>query len=291
MTTFKDRLRSAVMSTKSLLCVGLDPHEVPVGRVADFNRAIIEHTADQVCAFKPNLAIYEGWGVDGMRALEATIGAIRELAPRSVIIGDGKRGDIANCGKAYAKRLFLEFDFDAVTVNPYMGTDAVEPFLEYPERGLFILCRTSNSKSGDFQLFEGRAPDGSAQPLYLEVARRARGWGSPEQIGLVMGATFPSELRTVRELYPDTVFLIPGVGAQGGSIEQAVDSARSQDGLGFVLSISRSIIYAEQGSLPEDHDDRGWGPALQRYSDAARRAAATYKDQINKSLELDPALA
>ncbi|MHB8993039.1 MAG: orotidine-5'-phosphate decarboxylase [Chloroflexota bacterium] len=253
-----------------MLCVGLDvdPARVPEplrGRpdwVFEFNRGIIEATADLVCAYKPNLAFYEALGVPGLEALERTMKAM----PRDVlVIGDAKRGDIGHTAKAYARALFEGFGFDAATVSPYLGRDAVEPFLAHEDRGVFLLCKTSNPGSGDFQDLTCAAPEGSL-PLYQLVAVRARQWNRKGNLGLVVGATYPEQLAAVRRLAPELPLLIPGVGAQAGDLERTVIDGTDRAGRGAVINSSRGIIFASSGA---------------DWRDAARRAAAELREAIN----------
>jgi len=272
---FKDKLAKAEARNQSLLCVGLDPFDVAPELVLDFNRAIVEATSDLVCAYKPNLAIYEGMGTDGMAALQKTLDLIPDHIP---VIGDGKRGDIEKCGEAYAERLFGTYDFDAVTVNPYMAIDAVQPFLAWEGRGVFVLCRTSNRHSGETQHLRVISEDGTIQPLYLEIARLACQWDAGGNIGLVMGATYPEELRIVRERYPNLTLLIPGVGAQGGSLQAAVQNAADANGGGFILSVSRSLIFAQ--GQPSEVGAR----TLKSFAAAANTAAKQIREEINDSL-------
>jgi len=238
--------------------VGLDPF-VPdivadIEQVLPLNRLIIEATRDLACAYKPNLAIYEAMGDEGRDILRRTLQAIPEWIPK---IGDAKRGDIDNCGKAYAKTLFEESDFDAATVNAYMGLDAVKPFLQDRRKAVLVLCRTSNPSAGDLQdLLVAKGPDGEQRPLYLEVAELARGWNAEYgNVGLVAGATYPDEISQIRRLCPDMLFLIPGVGAQGGDLKAAVQAARDQQGAGFIINVSRQImnraLSPERELLPE----------------------------------------
>lgn len=218
--TFLEVLRGARAKNASLLCVGLDPEiarlpegiaRTPAG-VLEFNRSIIDATSDLVCAYKPNLAFYEALGPQGFEILAQT----RRLVPAGIpVIGDAKRGDIGNTARAYAEALFNRLGFDAVTVSPYMGRDAVEPFLAYRDRGVFVLCRTSNPGAAEIQnlLVE---QDGALRPLYEVMALLARDWNQHGNAGLVVGATAPAELEAIRDLAPDLPILIPAVGAQGG---------------------------------------------------------------------------
>ncbi|MGH2461142.1 MAG: orotidine-5'-phosphate decarboxylase [Chloroflexota bacterium] len=247
--TFLEKLRASIETNASLLCVGLDPEidrlpaslDHSVDGVLAFNRAIVEATSDQVCAYKPNLAFYEAMGPDGLRCLEATLRLIPAGIP---VIGDAKRGDVGNTARKYAKALFEVFGFDAVTVSPYLGEDAIEPFVAYPDRGVFILCRTSNPGAAELQnllVSEG----GTMSSLYEYVAWRAHRWNHHGNCGLVVGATAPSELRRIREIAPDLPLLIPGIGSQGGDLQSAVEAHRPE--APAIISASRSVIYASCG--------------------------------------------
>lgn len=243
-TRFAERLQRAVDAADSLLCVGLDPQpdRTPAAEILAFNRTVIEATADYACAFKPQSAFYEAAGPAGWEALARTIELIRELAPRALVVLDAKRGDIAHTARAYATAAFEQFGADAVTASPYLGGDSVAPFLERPERGAFVLCRTSNPGGGDFQSL----PVDGSEPLYERVARRAAEWAEAhhDNVGLVVGATWPAELARVRELCPDLPILLPGIGAQGGDLEAALSAGLDAQGRGLLVSASRSVIYA-----------------------------------------------
>ena len=225
---FTDKLTGAARSNNSLLCVGLDPNpELMPDKitVSEFNKAIIEATADLVCAYKPNLAFYEALGNDGLDALRQTIERIPDNIP---VIGDAKRGDIGNTARAYARALFDGLNFDAATVNPYLGFDSIKPFIEYQDKGVFILCRTSNAGALDFQslrceaeMLPGLESERSYRPLFEIVALKARHWNIYGNIGLVVGATYPEELRLIRSSHPGMPLLIPGIGAQGGDLADA----------------------------------------------------------------------
>jgi len=245
--TFVEKLLAAASAHDSLLCVGLDPvpESLPphLGREVDsvvrFGRAIIEATSDLVCAFKPNLAFYEALGTGGLEALVRTLDAV---PPDVAVIGDAKRGDVGSSSAAYARALFDHFRFDAVTVSPYLGHDSIEPFLDYAGRGVFVLCRTSNPGAHDFQdlLVDG-------EPLYVRVARQTLSWKRRGDLGFVVGATYPAEIARVRSLAPDVPLLVPGVGAQGGSLEAAVRAAVDGKGELAVVNSSRQVLYASQG--------------------------------------------
>jgi len=240
---FRQKLERAMSRNDSLLCVGLDPF-LEDGRQAlalPLGLLIIEATCDLACAYKPNLAIYEHIGDDGRAILRRTLQAIPEWIPK---IGDGKRGDIANCGKAYAQTLFEQLDFDAATVNPLMGLDVVKPFLDYKDKAALVICRSSNDSARTFfDLQVVRGTGGEQRPFYLEVAAVARGWNEQYgNVGLVVGATYPDEIAQVRQLCPDMTFLIPGVGAQGGDLKAAVQAACDAQGEGFIINVSRQIM-------------------------------------------------
>ena len=246
-TRFAERLQRAVDAADSLLCVGLDPQpdRTPAAEILAFNRTVIEAAADCACAFKPQSAFYEAAGPEGWEALARTIELIRELAPHALVVLDAKRGDIAHTARAYATAAFEQFGADAVTASPYLGGDSVAPFLERPEHGAFVLCRTSNAGGGDFQSLRVQGA-GTDEPLYERVARRAAEWAAAHHgnVGLVVGATWPAELARVRELCPELPILLPGIGAQGGDLEAALRAGLDARGGGLLVSASRSVIYA-----------------------------------------------
>lgn len=267
---FADKFLQATQRNDSLVCLGLDPDPrlMPQMGLFEFNKSIIDVTSDLVCAYKPNLAFYEALGVEGLTALEKTVEYIPDDIP---IIGDAKRSDIGNSARAYAKALFEVFGFDAATVNPYMGYDSIEPFIQYKDKETFILCRSSNAGAIDFQAVSCRsaAPDYGQQPLFRLVAQKAKEWNRFNNVGLVVGATCPEELREIRELCPDMILLIPGIGAQGGALEPAVRYGVDAGGRGAIFNSSRQILYASQGS---------------DFAQAARRAADELRCQINSLL-------
>jgi orotidine-5'-phosphate decarboxylase len=268
MTKFTDRLDAATTHNQSLVCVGLDPWRpsMPIGDFAAFTKAIIEATSDLVAVYKPNYAFFEAEGLEGLRALDATMKAVPSGVP---VILDAKRGDIGSTATAYAKAAFEVWGADAVTVNPYMGGDTVEPFLEYEDRGVFILTRTSNPGGRDFE--ELQVTDGgTARPLYEHVAERAVEWNTRGNIGLVVGATAPEELQRVREMATDMPILIPGIGTQGGDLEASIRYGMNSKGLGAVVSSSRSIIFASKG--PD-------------FAEAARAATEKLRGEINVERE------
>ena len=261
--TFTDKLLNVSRKNKSWLCIGLDPDPelMPRVEVLQFNRAIIESTCDLVCAYKPNLAFYEALGTEGLAILEKTIKYIPGDIP---VIGDAKRGDIGNTARAYARALFSVFGFDAATVNPYLGFDSVEPFISYQDKGVFILCRTSNRGALDFQdLYT------NGLPLYETVARKAREWNIHSNIGLVVGATYPEDLKKVRSICPEMCLLIPGIGAQGGDLASAVGCGVDAQGQKAIINVSRQILYASK-----ERD----------FPQAARNRAEKIRKQINSHL-------
>ena len=263
---FTEKLANATHKNKSLLCIGLDPDPKLMPKntgVLEFNQAIIEATADLVCAYKLNLAFYEALD-DGLDALKLTIKFIPDDIP---VIGDAKRGDIGNTAKAYAKAIFTNLDCDATTVNPYLGFDSVEPFIQYKDKGVFILCRTSNAGALDFQSLRCEAESGH-RPLFELVALKAEEWNKYGNIGLVVGATYPEELKLIRNAHPDMPLLIPGIGAQGGDLTAAVRYGVDANGEKAILNSSRQIIYASQ----ED------------FAQAARRVASSLREQIDQQL-------
>jgi len=245
--SFIERLEAMQVRRNSLLCIGLDPdvrHLPPQfgstpSAVLAFNKAIIEATHDLVCAYKLNLAFYEALGYQGWSVLEQTLTAI---PPDILTIGDGKRADIGNTSGKYATALFDECTFGAVTVHPYMGFDSLEPFLARSDRGVFVLALTSNPGSRDFQ----RLKVGTT-PLYQRVIRSARKWNTLGNVGLVVGATHPRELKTARALAPELPILIPGIGSQGGDLEASVRSGVTARGTRALINVGRSVLYAGRG--------------------------------------------
>lgn len=255
------------------LVVGLDPDlgRIPKAvapgaadaeRVVEFNRRVVEATADVAAAYKPNSAFYEALGEDGFFALEETIGTIRERAPGAAVILDAKRADIGSTNAGYVAAAFDRLGADAITVHPYLGGEALAPFLERSEKLIFVLARTSNPGAGELQ---DLVADGSA--LYRHVARRvARDWNANGNCGLVVGATYPEEMRAIREDVPTEMpILVPGVGAQGGDVAAVVDANRAAGSDAFLIAASRSILYASDG---ED------------FADAARSAAQALNAEI-----------
>lgn len=243
---FADKFATAAARNRSLLCVGLDPEpeRIPNGDVLLWARQIIAATQDLVCCYKPNAAFFEALGRHGWEVLAETIASVPAQIP---VLLDAKRGDVGNTARAYARAAFEVLNAGAVTVNPYLGGDSLEPFLAYEDRAVFVLCRTSNPGAGDLQ--DLRVGDGAAaRPLYEVVAKRARAWDRDGNIGLVVGATYPAELARVRSLCPDQLLLVPGVGPQGGDLQAAVQAASDARAGGFMINASRGVIYASDSA-------------------------------------------
>ncbi len=267
---FTQKLEAAIQKNNSLLCIGLDPEFEKLPQVVKneqdplfaFNKAIIDATSDLVCAFKPNIAFYEAQGIEGLTQLKKTIEYIQKKHPDTPIVLDGKFSDIGNTAKAYAKTAFDALNADAVTVNPYLGSDAIEPFLEYKEKGTIILCLTSNPGSSDFQLL--KTQEGS---VYEHVARKIVEWDKTNgNCMMVVGATHPEDLKKIREMAPDMFFLVPGVGTQGGDLQKTLKNGLRTDKSGLMIHSSRSVLYSSNG---------------QDFADAARKMAQELKDTIN----------
>src|ERR1700683_4870682 len=268
MMGFVTRLRAAWDEKNSLACVGLDPliERLPAHIAAraspifQFNKAVIDATADLVCAYKPQFAHYAAYEAEDQ--LERTLEHIHRTYPGVPVILDSKRGDIGNTAERYASEAFERYGADAVTVNPYLGGDSLEPFLRHQDKGIVILCRTSNPGAGELQdlVTDGRK-------LYQVVAQlAARRWNTRGNCLLVVGATYPSELAEVRELVGDMPLLVPGVGAQGGDVAQVVHNGQTRQGTGLLISSSRGILYASGGA---------------NFAAAARGAATTLRASIN----------
>ncbi len=254
METFFSFLEKRVDDCSSLLCVGLDPHipdlEDPTAASAlDFCLRLVKATAPYAAAFKPNAAFFEVFGAEGWTALKQVILAIQaeseRMGSRIPVILDAKRGDIASTAEAYASSAFENLGADGITLSPYLGRDSIEPFIKDQEKGVFLLCKTSNPGSGDLQdLMVSKDDKGSSLFLYEYVARLAQQWNIKNNIGLVVGATYPETLARVRAAAPDPWFLVPGVGAQGGDLETALKAGLRQDGKGMLINVSRSIARA-----------------------------------------------
>ena len=239
MSTFQEKIAHISHANDSLVCVGMDP---PLGLTAKEaltnNTVIFDDTGDLVCCYKLNLAYYEALGDDGLKVLRQTLDYIPEAIP---VILDGKWGDVEHTAKVQATNAFERLGVDAVTLNPYLGFDSVEPFLEYEDKGVLVLCLTSNESVPDFQ----HLPTGYGtflQPLYQVVARKALAWNSRGNVGLVVGATHHAALSIVRQLCPDMLILTPGVGAQGGNLTEVVRNGVNAEGGGLIINASRSVV-------------------------------------------------
>jgi orotidine-5'-phosphate decarboxylase len=272
--SFIASLQARWHSADTLVCVGLDPEPVkfPAKFANDpdaifaFCRDIADATAEYTCAFKPQIAHFAAHGAeDALRRLIAHLHAAHADIP---VILDAKRGDIGSTALQYAAEAFDRYQADAVTANPYLGRDSVQPFLDRADKGVVLLCRTSNAGAADLQDLTVRGDDGAERPLYQHVAERvARDWNTNGNCALVVGATWPEQLREVRAIVGDMPLLVPGIGAQGGDVEAVVRNGLARDGAGLLLSASRAILYASQG------DD---------YAQAAATTARELRDAINR---------
>lgn len=268
---FRDKLEKAINKNNSLLCVGLDPEleKIPkrffksVEPLFEFNKSIIDATHDLVCSYKPNIAFYASSGLPGLKALIKTIAYIHLKYPEIPVILDAKRGDISPTAIHYAKEVFDVYKADAVTLNPYLGFDSIKPFLERKDKGIIILSRTSNPSASDFQDLEI-----SSISLYLEVAKKVDYWNKTyKNCMLVVGATWPEELRKVRKLAPKMFFLVPGIGAQQGNLKKLLKNGLRSDKSGLIIHAGRSIIYASSKT---------------NFASSARKEALKLKREINK---------
>ncbi len=268
---FINKLGAAIRRNDSLLCVGLDPDiakfpDEVKGRpdaIAEFCKAIIDATAGFACAFKPQIAYFAAIGAEDQ--LQAVCDYLKTAHPDIPIVLDAKRGDIGATAEQYAREAFERYRADAVTVNPYMGFDSVEPYLQWQDRGVIVLCRTSNPGGSDLQFLE---VDG--KPLYQHVARLvAEKWNRHGQCALVVGATFPQEIAQVRAMVGDMPLLVPGIGAQGGDIEATVKAGQTADGAGMMINSSRAILYAKR-------------EGGESFAQAAARVAQQTRDEINR---------
>ena len=269
---FLDKIADTTQSRDSLVCVGLDPDvsrfpdSITAGRstgeaIVEFNKQIIESTLELAAIYKPNLAFYVQYGVEGFEALLKTRALIPDETP---VILDCKIGDISTTMEPFARAYLDEADFDAITVNPYLGSESLAPLFSRAGKGLFLLCRNSNPGSSEIQNLELS----SGRPLFAEIAAKVVEWNeiAYASLGLVAGATYPTELLTIRELAPELLILVPGIGSQAGDLAAAVDAGTDANGSGLLINSSRSVTYASSG------DD---------FARAAAKAARTLRDQIN----------
>ncbi len=274
-----NQLYQQIRAKKSFLCVGLDTdvRKIPLSltskgkhdAVFEFNKAIIDATADLCVAYKPNMAFYEVNGARGWDSLAHTVQYLREHHPEIMIIADAKRGDISNTASMYAKSMFDSMDFDAVTIAPYMGRDAVQPFLEYQGRWAVLLAVTSNESWNDFQTLDIQSAHGDKRQLFEEVLERSKHWGHEGNMMYVVGATHASMLQRVRQIVPEHFLLIPGVGHQGGSLDDVVKYGMNRR-CGLLVNSARGILYAD-GSA--------------RFAEAARAKALELQQQMAQHLE------
>lgn len=265
---FKEKLKKRWNSSNSLVCVGLDPDTSrfpePFNKTADhifqFNRAIIDATYDLVCAYKPQIAYFSAEGAE--KQLEDTIAYIKTTYPEIPIILDSKRADIGSTAQKYAAEAFDRYRADAVTVNPYLGYDSVAPFTAYKDKGVIILCRTSNPGAADIQDLEF-----NGRPLYKHIAEMiCSKWNKHNNCCMVVGATWPSQMREIRDIAGDMPFLVPGVGAQGGDVKEVVRAGQDKNGAGMIINSSRGVLYAGSG---ED------------FAQKARESVIRLKNEIN----------
>ena len=254
---FNDRLRETVRTTGSRLCLGLDLDPTRSSQLHDSSLASLKAAAEQVVVatsglvwgYKLNFAFFERHGSPGFAWLEELAATIRARAGRVIIIGDAKRGDIGSSARFYAETIFDHLSLDAATVNPYLGWDSLEPFIAAPDKGAFVLCLTSNPGSADLQRFPGQPSPGTAAGLYLKVATWAQDRNASNNVGLVVGATHADDLAAIRKAAPRLPFLVPGVGAQGGSLTAAVRCGTRD--APSIITVSRSVLYAGAGALDE----------------------------------------
>lgn len=270
--TFLEQLQQTITNHNSLLCIGLDTdltkipeflHQEGPDSVYYFNKDIIDATSELVCAYKINIAFYSAFGEHGLKVLLQTISYIKDTYEHIPVILDAKRADIGNTSQYYVNEAFDVLEADAVTVNPYMGFDSLKPFLDRKEKGVIVLCRTSNEGADNFQEL-----DLGGKPLYMHVAEKVIDWN--KKFGnclMVVGATAPHQLQKIRELAPDMFFLIPGIGAQGGNLEATLKAGLRRDKSGLIITSSRDIIYASRG---ED------------FAQKAREKAEELQEQINR---------
>jgi len=272
--SFMQSLKARWQQANSLVCVGLDPEpeKFPARFATDpdavfnFCRDIVDATAQYACSFKPQIAHFAALGAED--ALARLIAHIHAQHPAIPVILDSKRGDIGSTARHYATEAFDRYRADAVTANPYLGRDSLQPFLDRADRGVVVLCRTSNPGAGDLQDLLVQTENGIARPLYQHVAEKvARDWNGNGNCALVVGATWPAQLREVRAIVGEMALLVPGVGAQGGDVEAVVTHAKTADGSGLIVSSSRAVLYASSGDY---------------FAEAAADAARSLRDEINR---------
>ena len=271
MTKFADSLQEISISKRSLVSIGLDPDpdKMPISDVFEFCKLIIDHTEIFTAAYKPNMGFFEAFGLEGLKSLEKVIDHIKSNYPDVLIIGDAKRGDIAPTSSKYAYAMFEIWDFDAVTVNAFSGFDSIEPFLKYTDRGVFVWCKSSNPDAYQVQdlVVKGTAD----RKIFQVIAEYCVSWNNEGNLGLVVGATYPEELKIVRDIVGELPILIPGIGSQSGDLEASVRAGLGRKNHGLLVSSSREIIYASS-------DLNNFGPA-------AANASSVLRGDINNILE------
>ncbi len=269
--TFKSKFDHIVDKNNSLLCIGLDPNleKLPhhllkkKNPIFEFNKSIIDVTYDLVCAYKPNIAFYEAYGLSGLKQLRKTIDFIKSTYPEIPIILDSKRGDIRNTAIMYAKSVFEYWNVDATTVNPLGGFDSVEPFLRYKDRGTIVWCRSSNPTTIEFQDLKI-----NKDPLYIIIAKKIRQWNkSYDNCFMFVGATWPDQLKNIRKIVPEMLILVPGIGPQRGNLQKTVTKGITKNNKGLIINSSRGIIYAS---------------SRKNFIEKVREEAKKLKDEINK---------
>lgn len=268
---FQQKLEKAIKKNKSLLCIGLDTdiNKIPKqllekeDPVFEFNKTIIDNTNNLVCCYKLNIAYYSAEGLKGLESLIKTINYIHDKYIDIPVILDAKRADVGHTSEAYAREVFEQINTDSVTVNPYFGLDSVEPFLKYKDKGIIVLCRTSNPGAGDFQdlIIDG-------EPLYIKVAQKITEWNKKHgNCLMVVGATWPEEMKKIRKIAPNMFFLVPGIGTQGGDLENTLKNGLTKEKSGLIIHSARAIIYASSNK---------------DFAEKARVKAKQLRDSINK---------
>ena len=270
MTKFADSLQEISVLKKSLLTIGLDPDpdKMPVSDVFEFCKLIIDYTEDFTAAYKPNMGFFEAFGLEGLKSLEKVIDHIKSNYPDVLIIGDAKRGDIAPTSSKYAYAMFEIWDFDAVTVNAFSGLDSIEPFLKYTDRGIFVWCKSSNPDG--YQLQDLIVKGTSDRKIFQIIAEYCVSWNNEGNLGVIVGATYPEELKIVRDIVGELPILVPGIGSQSGDLEASVRAGLGRENHGLLVSSSRGIIYASS-------DPNNFGPA-------AADASSNLRENINNIL-------
>ncbi len=239
---FHQRLEKVVKKNNSLLCIGLDPQSKPL---FSFCKKIVDQTHDLVCAYKPNSAFYESYGAEGIAELKKLCEYIQKKYPYIPLILDAKRADIGNTNNGYVSYAFDYLKVDAITVHPYLGAEALKPFLDQRDKGIIVLCRTSNEGAGEYQDLQVKG-----NKLYMHVAKEVtNSWNKNKNCLLVVGATYPKEMKQIRAIVGEMTFLVPGIGAQGGDVEASVTAGKNSKGMGMIISASRSILYSKNPRL------------------------------------------